>query len=121
VVRRLNLPPPPLLPAGPSRLPGPRRGESKLDAALVALGQSADVLTTEIALSRAHLREGNPLLRQRVLRIGLKAAVAAGSVVLCGELRRRGQPGKARIVAVAGFAIGAAAAVHNVRMVRRQR
>jgi hypothetical protein len=114
-------PPAPIL-----KRPGHRRQEVDLgrdtviDTTLVGVGQLADVVSTEIALSHSGLREVNPLVARRAVRIPLKAGVAAGLAIACHELRKRDMRGRARMLAVLGFAVGAAATVHNVRMIREQ-
>jgi hypothetical protein len=92
------------------------RRPSRLDATLVGAGQVADIVTTELALARPGLREGNPLVRERAVRIGLKTGVTLGLTLACNKLRQRAKPRHARLLAVLGFSVGAAAAVHNVRM-----
>jgi hypothetical protein len=123
-LRSVRVPPPPGTPgiAGPPPPWRPHAGTGQLgrggagsDTTLLVLGQAADLLTTEVALARPGTSEGNPLLRPRAVRLAVKAGVVAGAIVACRELRRRNRPRHARAVALVGLAVGAAAAVHNVR------
>lgn len=93
-----------------------RQGHWKLDAAFAGTGQLADLVSTEFALTRPGTQEGNPLVASRAVRIPVKLAVAAGTTVACRALRQRGKHTQARLLAIASFAVGAAAAVHNSRV-----
>lgn len=112
-------PPPPAERTVAADTSASERAAARLDLALVATGQLADVVSTELALSRPGFRESNPLVRERAIRIGLKAGVVAGLSVACHELRKRNKPGHARLLAIVGFSVGAAAAVHNVRTMQK--
>lgn len=93
-----------------------RQGHWKLDAALAATGQLADLVSTEVALRRPGTQEGNPLVASRGVRIPVKLAVAAGTTAACRHLRQRGKHTQARLLAIASFVVGAAATVHNSRV-----
>jgi hypothetical protein len=116
-------PPMPLVPRVELPSPAARewRGAWALDASLFGAGQVADLVSTEYALTRPALREGNPLLGNRAVRIPAKLAVAALGAWATHRLRKKGQHGRARALAVVGFAIGAGFAVHNVRMAQQHR
>ncbi len=88
------------------------------DAAIVTAGQLADLASTEIALSRPGTREANTLLGNRAVRIPLKLGVAVGTSLGCYRLRRDGHHGTARALSIVSFAVGAVAAVHNLRVAR---
>jgi hypothetical protein len=116
----------PPMPLAPRVVPSPFaarewRGAWALDASLFGAGQLADLVSTEYALTRPALREGNPLLGSRGVRIPAKLAVAALGAWATHRIRKRGHHGRARALAVVGFAIGAGFAVHNVRMARQHR
>jgi hypothetical protein len=82
----------------------------------IVLGNVADIVSTEIALQRPGLREGNPVLGQSATqRIAVKAAGTAVQVWIVRKLDRSGHPKLARVV---GYSAGAAltgVAWHNWR------
>lgn len=98
--------------------PQMRLGAWRTDAAIATAGQLADLVSTEIALSRPGTREGNPLVASRTVRIPAKLAVAATTSLACYELRKHGRHGTARALSIASFLVGAAAAIHNARVAR---
>ncbi len=89
----------------------------RTDAALVSLGQIGDAVSTELALRHAGTQEWNPLLQNRSVRISAKLAIATAGSLACRELRKHGKPGHARGLSILIFAVGAAAAVHNMTIV----
>jgi hypothetical protein len=93
-----------------------RLGAWRADTAIATAGQLADLVSTEVALSRSGTREANPLIANRGVRIPAKLAVAATTSLACYELRKRGRNGTARALAIASFVVGAAAAIHNARV-----
>ena len=112
---------PPVPSPRPSASPAaasPRLGAWRTDAVLVTAGQVADLVSTEIALSRPGTREGNALLGSRAVRIPAKLGVAAATSLACYELRRSDHHGTARALSIVSLAVGAAAAVHNLRVAR---
>lgn len=96
-----------------------RRAQWKLDAVIATSGQVADLVSTEIALARPGTREANPIVASRSLRVPLKLGVAAGTALACRQLRLRGKHTQARLLALASFAVGAAAVVHNTQVATR--
>jgi hypothetical protein len=116
----------PPMPVGARVVTAPRpapdwRGAWAFDSALVASGQLADLASTEYALTRETLREANPLLGRRAVRIPAKLAVAAFGSWATHRLRKQGHHGRARALSIVAFAIGAGMAVHNVRLAREHR
>ena len=63
---------------------GECRGWDKKDT-LLTVTAAADLLTTEVGISKGIVHEGNPILRQRGVRIG----VIAGHTLLSLWLRRK--------------------------------
>ena len=92
-------------------LPPELVGEWKEDMAWIAAGRALDVGMTEWALSRG-LREGNPLMQNRGVRIGASAVFVVAGGLACRELRQRGHPGKAKWLSRGIFALSAGLAVN---------
>jgi hypothetical protein len=88
--------------------------------ALVIGAATADVVTTERALGREGLREGNPLLQTPAARIGAKGAALALTIVVRHELGRRGHKRASKIFGIAVLAVWGGAAVNNVIVAQRR-
>jgi hypothetical protein len=87
----------------------------KGDAAWIFAGRALDVGSTEWVLAHdPGLAEGNPLMRDRGVRIGANALYAVGGALVCRELRKRGHPGAASWFARVVFAVSAGLAVNAV-------
>ena len=85
----------------------------------ILLGNALDALSTEIALQRPGVREGNPFMGQSMpQRLIVKTLTTAATVYLTRTLAKR-HPTVARVL---GYSIGgalSAVAVHNFRMGER--
>ena len=88
-------------------------------ALALALAGGADLATTEWALSRPGLREGNPAMSHPAVRVGAKVA-AVGAVTLAHrELERRGKRKAAKALLWSAVGLWAGAAAWNVAQVQR--
>lgn len=77
-------------------------------------GALADLISTEIALQRPNAYESNPLLANRGVRLGAKAAEVAALTLLDRQLAKR-SPRGAKILRVMAIASRCALAAHNLR------
>jgi hypothetical protein len=90
-------------------------GRWKGDAAWILAGRALDVGSTEWVLAHdPGLAEGNPLMRNRGVRIGANALYVVGGALACRELRKRGHPRAASWFARLVFAVSAGLALNAV-------
>lgn len=89
-----------------------------LPAVAVIGASAADLFSTEFALS-AGCYEANPLMRERPVRIGLKAASTVAVLAGTEHLKRHGHSRAASVLRWSVAALWASAAVWNVYQMRR--
>lgn len=77
-----------------------------------------DLASTEYALARGGVHEGNPLMRSRGVRLGVNAGATALCVWTTRRLQERGRPGLARLLKVGVVVLRVGVAVHNVHAAR---
>lgn len=87
----------------------------------VGLAAGADLASTEVALRRYGLVEGNPALQEPAVRLLAKAAITTGVIAGSQALRRRGRHGTAKAVCWTAVGIWAGAAAWNVRQMHLRR
>lgn len=79
----------------------------------------ADMATTEWALTKPGLAEGNPFMQEPVVRIGLKTVGTAGVIALTHHLKKKGKKRAAKILGITACVLWGGAAVHNAIQIRR--
>lgn len=85
----------------------------------ILIGNALDALSTEIALQRPGVREGNPVMGQSMpQRLIVKTLSTSAMVYLTKRLARR-HPTRARVIGYGISAVMSAVAVHNFRMGER--
>jgi hypothetical protein len=85
---------------------------------LVVASAAADLITTERALSRPGLYEGNPLMQTPGARVGVKAVATAVVLLGCREMDRREHHGWSRGLRLAVVLAWSGAAVNNALRTR---
>ena len=84
----------------------------------IILGNVADIVSTELALQRGGVHEGNAILSQRMTqRIALKAAGTAAQVWIVGRLGKE-HPRLAKVVGYSAGAFFGGVTIHNLRVSR---
>lgn len=86
--------------------------------AVYGLAAGADLASTEYALARPGLREGNPLLQDRGVRIGAKGALALGLTAADVTLQRKGKRRAVRALRVLAVVAQGIVAAQNLRRAR---
>jgi hypothetical protein len=81
--------------------------------ALVVTSAAADLGTTEWALSRPGLVEGNPFLQQPAVRVGAKTLGTVAFLAASHHLERKGHRGWSRGLRIALVVVWSGAAVNN--------
>lgn len=80
---------------------------------------TADLITTNQAINRGDLKEGNPFMRSGVMKYGLKPAYSLGTAAYATKLAKRGNRGKAALVAGIPALIAGLATVNNIKQMRK--
>lgn len=93
---------------------------AEAQTAPIILGNLSDAISTELAVSRAGVAEGNPIVGQHIAqRLVVKAAGTAVQVWAVKQLVQRGKPRLAKVVGYSIAALYGGVTIHNVRVWRR--
>lgn len=84
------------------------------DAAAIS-ASVADVVTTEVALSRGYVEQN---IQNRGARLAANALLTSGTLLLAREIKKSGHPGWARALKVAHIAVFSGIAIKNARTMR---
>ena len=76
---------------------------------------TADIVTTEVLLSRGGYAEGNPLLKDQAIRLAAKAAVTGATLHLYRKYKAAGEHEKAKWVAIIATVVWGAAFTWNAQ------
>ena len=93
----------------------PVSADQKLEEVVLISAAAADLISTELALSRGGAQEANPLLENRAVRISAKAASTALILLLARKLQEN-HPKLASTLRWTGVAFSAGATGWNVSM-----
>lgn len=88
------------------------------DKTNIFLGQALDLGSTEWVISKGAI-EGNPLLKDRSVRISYKIVASGIAYFGCKELRKRGHNGTAKWISRGVLFVGAGMAVNAIIQNRR--
>ena len=78
----------------------------------ILASNTADLMTTQIALQSPRIEEANPLARSTTARFAMKTASTTGQLVIIARLRRT-RPRLAMWLGIGVIAINSTIAVHN--------
>lgn len=82
----------------------------------IPVAATADLVTTELALSRDSTAEGNPTLRSPAVRVSVKAAASVLLIWLSERLEKDGHHGSAKAVQWMATGLWSAAAAWNAHV-----
>lgn len=85
-----------------------------LDVLVVTSGV-ADLVTTEVALRRPGVVEGNPAMREPAARVALKGAAVAGVLGMTRHLEKHGHRRASKVFRILTVVGWSGVALHNVR------
>jgi hypothetical protein len=92
-----------------------------LSTSLLAAAAGADILTTELALSRNGFAEANPMMGSRAARVLSKVAVVGVTEALARHFEHTGHKRAAKVSRWTAIGVWTGAAVWNTVQMRRRR
>lgn len=99
-------------------LASPARADRKTEEILMVVGAGADLISTEVALSRG-LEEWHPLGQKRWQRIAIKSVSVVSVTYLARKLEKHGHDRWARVLRYAHIGVGFGAASWNTHVTIR--
>jgi hypothetical protein len=92
-----------------------------LSSALLVVSAGADIVTTELALSRPGFAERNPAMQSRAVRVLSKAAAAGVTEAIARHFEHTGHKRAAKITRWTAIGLWGGAAIWNAAQMSRRR